>query len=417
VAHTQQVRNLDKPSGKTEADWRSPYLLWLIWVIWVPFFSPGFIRFFQSHPSPLLIVVALAGVVLFFALYLWSTLDNTRRVVATTSRGDERDLRQWLPLLGMVVLSVLLPFFSPNDPSDWFDFFILTSGYVGGRFSTRGALPLIAGLVLLNVALGWFMDIDWTIVGKSVVFVFVVGIVSNGLMQAILTGLELRAAREEIARLAVTNERLRIARDLHDLLGHNLSLITLKSELAGRLLSRAPQRAAIEISDIEQVARTTLQEVREAVASYRQPTLASELQGVRELLAAAGIAYQYEGDEREYESLPTVLESVLAWAVREGITNVVKHSRAQHCWLRLTRDTQSITLEVENDGLPVATASTGNIPRGNGNGLRGLIERATVLGGECVSGPRAEEGYCLVVSLPLDQKRSSRKQEERSSVQ
>ncbi len=216
------------------------------------------------------------------------------------------------------------------------------------------------------------------------------------------TSRELRSAREEIARLAVTNERLRIARDLHDLLGHNLSLIALKSELARRLLTVAPERAATEISDIETVARTTLQEVREAVASYRQPTLASELQGAQEILAAAGIAYRYEGDAEIIATLPASIEAALSWVVREGVTNVIRHSRAHHCTIRLNRSSNTVRVEVIDDGsgVPLTVTSTGSLT-GSGNGLRGLSERVSALGGSCEVGPRKEGGFRLAVALPL----------------
>lgn len=121
---------------------------------------------------------------------------------------------------------------------------------------------------------------------------------------------ELHATRAELARLAVMEERVRLARDLHDLLGHNLSMITLKSELAGRLLIQEPARASQEIHEVEEVARQTLREVREAVAGYRQPTLSGELDGARQMLSAAGIAYQVEYTAG---ALPPPTDAVLAW--------------------------------------------------------------------------------------------------------
>ncbi|TME45085.1 MAG: sensor histidine kinase, partial [Chloroflexi bacterium] len=130
---------------------------------------------------------------------------------------------------------------------------------------------------------------------------------------------QLSMAREQIGRLAVGEERLRFARDLHDLLGHSLSVIALKSELAGRLIQSTPGLAAHEVEDIEKVARDALREVREVVAGYRQPTLAAELAGAREALTAAGIEFRVDQD---HAALPPAVEAVLAWAVREGVTNV-----------------------------------------------------------------------------------------------
>ena len=186
---------------------------------------------------------------------------------------------------------------------------------------------------------------------------------------------------------------------MHDLLGHNLSLIALKSELAGRLIAVAPERAANEIRDVESVARTTLQEVREAVAAYRQPTLINELHAAQEILAAANIGYRFEGDEASIASLPTNIDAMLAWMVREGITNVVKHSRAHQCTVRFTKDEKRVGIEIIDDGTTFDAHSATA-----GNGLRGLAERVTALDGEYESGSLAHGGFRLCASVPLLQK-------------
>jgi len=136
---------------------------------------------------------------------------------------------------------------------------------------------------------------------------------------------ELHEARRELARLAVIEERERLARDLHDLLGQTLSMITLKSELARRMIDENPARCAQELAEIEQVARKSLREVRLTVAGYRQPHLESELEGARQLLSSAGIDTRVEP---LLQSLPAPIDAVLAWTVREGVTNVIRHSRA-----------------------------------------------------------------------------------------
>jgi two-component system sensor histidine kinase DesK len=214
---------------------------------------------------------------------------------------------------------------------------------------------------------------------------------------------QLRLAREAMERTAAINEeRLRIARDLHDLLGHNLSLIALKSELARRLVDSAPDRAANEMRDVEKVARQALKEVREAVASYRQPTLASELRGAREMLTAAGIAYRAEYDAGALGGLSTAVESVLAWTVREGVTNVIRHSGARQCTILIARDEQSVRVEVADDG-KAASTQTSDTGGTGGNGLRGLSERVTALGGHFTAGPADGGGFHLEVTLPLVQ--------------
>jgi two-component system sensor histidine kinase DesK len=201
---------------------------------------------------------------------------------------------------------------------------------------------------------------------------------------------QLSLAREQIARLAVGEERLRFARDLHDLLGQSLSVIALKSELAGRLMKNTPGLAAHEIEDIEKVTRDALREVREAVAGYRQPTLAAELAGAREALMAAGIEFRVDQD---HAPLPPTVEAVLAWAVREGVTNVMRHSQAQRCAIRIVNKDGQATVEVVDDG-------RGGMPEA-GSGLHGLEERVRERGGTVTAEPLPHEGFRLRVTLPL----------------
>jgi two-component system sensor histidine kinase DesK len=229
----------------------------------------------------------------------------------------------------------------------------------------------------------------------------------------------LRRTRAELARAAVAEERLRIARDLHDLLGHSLSLITLKAELAGRLMAADPDRAALEISELESVARQSLSDVREAVAGFRQPDLAGELAAARQLLDAAGIASQISASGSD--GLAQDVDAALAWAVREGITNVVRHSRATHVAIRVTRSEVAAVAEISDDG-PLAAEETGREapaawpptagpdgraaairarPAFTGSGLAGLAERIRGLGGELAAGSVEPRGFLLRVVVPL----------------
>ncbi len=380
---------------------RSLYLLWLVWIVWLPFLIPPIVGLFQVHTPLPRLIVTLAGIALFAGIYVRATWQNVQERFGMLPVGQTQLIKE-LPLLLLVVLSVVLALLGSINGNTLLEPFIYTSAYIAGRLSVvRAALALLV-LALLAVAVGWLTHLTRYEIGQGVVYVVVVGAVTMSMVRFNQTSRELRSAREEIARLAVTNERLRIARDLHDLLGHNLSLIALKSELARRLLTVAPERAATEISDIETVARTTLQEVREAVASYRQPTLASELQGAQEILAAAGIAYRYEGDAEIIATLPASIEAALSWVVREGVTNVIRHSRAHHCTIRLNRSSNTVRVEVIDDGsgVPLTVTSTGSLT-GSGNGLRGLSERVSALGGSCEVGPRKEGGFRLAVALPL----------------
>jgi two-component system sensor histidine kinase DesK len=171
--------------------------------------------------------------------------------------------------------------------------------------------------------------------------------------------MQLNEARAELARLAVAEERERFARDLHDLLGHSLSVIALKAELARRMLADGPHDAANEVAELEQVARTALTEVREAVSGYRQPTLDGELAGARMALSAAGI----EADI-QYARVPLdpAVEAVLAWAVREGATNVIRHSGARHCTLKISATLTDASVEVIDDGRGARDAGSTAVP-------------------------------------------------------
>jgi two-component system sensor histidine kinase DesK len=231
--------------------------------------------------------------------------------------------------------------------------------------------------------------------------------------------LRLREAGEDLAELAVTEERLRFARDLHDLLGHSLSLIVLKSELAEQLLASDPERAAGEVRDIKQVARRSLAEVREAVSGYRRVTLATELAGARIALDTAGIEHTIEDPpafhqgERSNavrarpaapEGLPDAVDEVLGWAVREGVTNVVRHSNATACQVRFTLEgepAERVAVEILDNG-DTATPASFTAFKG-GSGLAGLAERAAEHGGRLQAGPlpTAKGGFRLRVELPL----------------
>jgi two-component system sensor histidine kinase DesK len=202
---------------------------------------------------------------------------------------------------------------------------------------------------------------------------------------------ELNQARAELARTAVAHERERFARDLHDLLGHSLSVIAIKAELARRLAPVDGERAAAEVADIETVARQALSEVRDAVSGYRRPALDVELEGARVALEAAGIEAMVE---RSSSNLDEDVEAVIGWAVREGATNVIRHSAARHCRIRVTADATRAELEVADDG-------RGPNGAGAGNGLGGLRDRVAAVQGTLKAGGGQDGGYRLCVEIPL----------------
>ncbi len=223
-------------------------------------------------------------------------------------------------------------------------------------------------------------------------FVVVVGISNLYVARAKRADARLRAAQAENVELAAVAERERIARDLHDVLGHTLSVIVLKAELAGRLIGRGSPdenaRAAAEIADVERTARTALAEVREAIGGYRAKGLRAEVEQARMTLDAAGVALKCE-------SLPPSLhareETVLSLALREAVTNIVRHARATECIMRFnTTQDGFASLEVEDNGRATIARE--------GNGLRGMRERVQQLGGRFRI--EAERGTKLVIEVP-----------------
>jgi two-component system sensor histidine kinase DesK len=206
-----------------------------------------------------------------------------------------------------------------------------------------------------------------------------------GITQAINRNIEILSVREENARLALDDERNRFARDLHDILGHSLTVITVKAELANRLIDVDHERARAEIADLERLSRDALADVRRAVDGYRELTLPGELARARTALSAAEITADLPNSTDE---VPTDRRELFAWTVREGITNVIRHSGAQRCTVILAEH----EVEVRDDGRGAASA-------GVGNGLTGLRERAAALGGTVITQP-LQPGFSLKVVVP-----------------
>jgi len=299
-------------------------------------------------------------------------------------------------------LTALVLFLSISYESSFLWLFIGVSAIAGMTLSFRNASVAVFGLTLITLGFsiaadGSIRSANWLQIIPLVLLVRGLGLDMIGFVRLSDALRELHGAREELARQAVTEERLRMARDLHDLLGHTLSLITLKSELAGRLLEKDPRTATQEIHEVERVARQALREVREAVAGYRQRTLRSELDGARQILEAAGVICTIE---YEALSLPSSTDAVLGWVVREGVTNVIRHSRAQHCLIRITSTDEYIRGEINNDGPLREENSTIR----TGTGLSGLTERVTKMGGNIEAGPQSMSdgsGFRLKVEIPV----------------
>ena len=316
-------------------------------------------------------------------------------------------------LLFVVLLSVVLVFSLVYGPA-WLWLFIGVSAIAGLLLPMRAAFTAVVLLTLLPLFLILKMhgglggvDLWWLI--ALLLLVRGLGLDMIGIARMGSAIRELHAARRELARLAVIEERERLSRDLHDLLGQTLSMITLKSELARHLVREEPDRCAQELAEIERVARHTLREVREAVAGYRQPNLSSELEGARQLLEAAGIDVEIDPIQ---EDLPPAVDAVLAWTVREGVTNIIRHSRARHCRIHLTQQNGTAGAEVLNDGGRREQAESAARP---GLGLAGLRERVCALEGELEADPlwlQGKEHFRLSVVLPLQNRGDAQRFQE-----
>src|SRR5919201_1786491 len=264
----------------------------------------------------------------------------------------------WTLYLAMYLLCAVETLFAHQDAFVMCVYIaVLTMGGI-----RRAAIPIIAGLTLATVFIPPLIPSWHTGVYTGMMITIpLVALAMWGFFGIIESNIELAAARSEVARLAAENERTRIARDLHDLLGHSLTTITVKPGLPRRLAERGnPQRSAAEIAEVEELSRRILADVRAAVAGHRDVTLTGELATAREVLRAAGVIAQLPGS---VDVVHPSLSELFGWVVREGITNVVRHARASHCTVTLGRD----FIEIADDGRGGAADA--------GSGLTGLRER------------------------------------------
>ncbi len=358
---------------------------WGIWLVFLVNPIQAVVRY--DTPTAL---AGWGGLAAFTALYLlagWHALGLHGGPVPG-------DLRPYAAFMAVSLL-LIVAFGGP-----WTELVIYMGVATGATLPIPRAIAVLAGLACLEAALlatgrlgpgdavfGTFMTLA---LGASMML----------LRRTILLIRELRAARQDVARLAVADERVRFSRDLHDVLGHNLSVIALQAQVARRLMGRDPAAAEAALSSLEGVAHESLDAVREMVAGYRQLSLGEELDGAREVLEAAGIRLEVRWNAG---ALATPGSGLLAWVVREGVTNVIRHSRARVCRIAIETTGDAVSLELSDDGVGegASTVDAGaDDARGGGNGLRGLRERAAALGGTIDAGPGPDGGFRLLVRLP-----------------
>src|SRR5262245_25728918 len=341
------------------------------------FFVPVALSVLISGLQPPQLAVVF-GFVVWGGAWAWLWL----RVIGRDHRGEI------VALLGITTISALFTLIEPDPRGTVLVFASIIAGTI---FPTRKALLAVLGLAVLQVLLLAMRQVDPLTSLNIIINNVFVGLVGVGARLFWNAYQELVSAREQLAHLAVTEERLRFARDLHDLLGQSLSVLVLKSELVSKQLpADASENVRGEVRDIAQVARRSLNDVREAVAGYRQATLQAEISSARTALRAAGIGLLVED---AVGHLPPEQDGVLAWCLREAVTNVVKHSGARKCEVRLSRDDGAALLDVRDDG-------RGAISLNGGSGLAGMRERVSLVGGSVKVGPENGGGLHLQVSVP-----------------
>jgi two-component system sensor histidine kinase DesK len=263
-------------------------------------------------------------------------------------------------------------------------------------------LPTVLAWSTFAVIVVAMANIQWKFTGTTMdvmytaVSTVITSLVVYGLSRLASLVTELHRARTEIARLAVAQERLRFSRDLHDLLGYSLSAITLKSELTHRLLPDNPVRARDEIVDILDISRRALSDVRSVASGYRELSLQNEAESARSLLLAANVDVRME---LGFDSVPPELLTLLATIMREGVTNVLRHSKAEHCEILVCPDGSAMVIQIVNDGVPADPPETR--PAGS-NGIDNLSGRVRAANGHLSAGLDSDRRFRLYARIPLD---------------
>ncbi|WP_372352764.1 sensor histidine kinase [Streptomyces sp. KL116D] len=350
--------------------------------MWLAFLGSPVADLLSGDHGPLGTGLGALGLAVFVGAYMGLVMRRTGRPLG---RRLAHGCLLALPVLAVVLSLALGP--------DWLVLFVYVSVSCGAVLPLRRSRWAVLATTVLMVVVGLLLDTDpeyWLVVPS-----LLGGFSMIGVRELVRTTQQLREARAQVAQLAANEERLRLARDLHDLLGHSLSLITLKSELAGRMLPDHPDKAADQVADIEKVSRQALVDVREAVTGYRRPRLCAELAGAKAALTAAGIEATVPVEVPA--GLPETQDATLAWTLREAVTNVVRHSGARRCAVDVTRrETLAgpvVELTVEDDG----RGPSGTHP---GNGLTGLAERLALAGGALETGAARGQGFQLVARVP-----------------
>jgi len=365
----EEYGRLASENGSEIQEYRyMPYLnlVYLMFLFLPLFFNP---RFDSSH-----VIVTLASLAIFLPLHFMSYRNAGRHMILIAS--------------AMVLLCyAVLPF--NYGANTYLIYGVISAAYA---FKARNALLfLIVALVLMAIQTYWLklhiMFFATTAVMASMLVFYT--LYSRSIERS---NQSLKLSQQEVQRLAQNAERERIGRDLHDVLGHTMSLIVMKSELASRLFDRDPNAAAVEIREVEKIARESLGQIRMAVAGIRLAGLEAELANARLSLLSADIQLHYQLAPVE---LSTETETVLALAVREAVTNIIRHSNAGHVEIELAKIKNELQLQISDDGKNTLVTP--------GHGLSGMRERLELLGGQLEIDTGPNGGVRLTLSCPISE--------------
>jgi two-component system, NarL family, sensor histidine kinase DesK len=338
-------------------------LVWMFWMVAAPWMT--------GKPSARVVILTGASVVIFLFLYLRAWYGDRVHAIAYTIA---------IAVLGLAIIPI---------NSSW-------SYVIYASVLINFCLPIRSGLFWLGMLMLAFFFVTYQsgypakIAAACVLSCLSISLINLFIRFNMRRDADLRLSHEEVRRLAATAERERIGRDLHDLLGHTLSLIALKSELADKLFDRDLVAARQELRDVQQVARESLAQVRSAVTGIRTAAITAELASAKLLLGFGGIALNSHCPE--LMPLDPKHEAALALCLREAVTNIQRHSGARNATIRLDQNNDVITLCIDDDGC-------GNINR-HGNGLNGMRERLSTLGGRLVIHSPSGHGTELIITLP-----------------
>ncbi|NJC72061.1 sensor histidine kinase [Planosporangium thailandense] len=367
----------------SDANARWPRYGWISAAVWLVFLN-GNLTALLARPDGWRRDVGLAALAAFAVLYVvaFTLLRHVRHALPADPEPG-MVWRIWLALVTLLVLAVLQV---PGAGHHALACLVYVAPMAIVYLPRRQAVPVAAVLAVVGAGLPYLVP-GWKD-GSYGLAVLLGSVAAWGIRLAIERQRRLLRAQEELAALAVANERARIAADLHDILGHSLTVVTVKAELAQRLLDVDVDKARAELRDLEALARDALSDVRATALGVRGVSLPGEIAAARSALAAAHVTAELPGAADE---VPSRLRELFAWTIREAVTNVVRHSRATRCEVRLTAD----SVEIVDDGVGPDPVASG------GQGLAGLCRRAEALGASLSAGRRDDQpGFRVRVEVP-----------------